>query len=127
MMRSTIRRFAPQLSGALYLLGALTALPALAQSPVNNSSCSLPATSRKEGLINLPVGEDEGFFGSKSVGQPAIAFVMDSSESMRRLILDVTDQGVVGPALVAGNPPGPTARGCVNTQLDALIYAANPC
>src|SRR4051794_22018453 len=108
MMRSTIRRFAPQLSGALYLLGALTALPALAQSPVNNASCSMPSTSRKEGLINLPVGEDEGFFGSKSIGQPAIAFVMDSSEAMRKLPLDVTDAALVGAAAVPGNPAGPT-------------------
>ncbi len=126
MPRSTSRPAPPY--AALLLLGALP-FAALAQQPAagNSASCSLPAQSRKEGLINLPTGEDEGFFGAKSVGQPSIAFVMDSSEHMRRLILDVTSPDVVGTALVAGNPASPTARGCVNTQLDQLVYAANPC
>jgi len=126
MTRSTSRIALP-LCGALCLLGAALPAPARAQSPVNNSTCSLPAQSRKEGLINLPTGEDEGFFGGKSIGQPSIAFVMDSSEHMRKLILDVTDPLVVGAALVPGNPASPTARGCNNIKLNTLVYAANPC
>src|SRR5262245_56546392 len=122
-MRSTTR-FLP----ALGLLCAALPDPARAQLSVpGNAACSLLAGSRKEGMINPAAGEDEAFFGSKSPGQPSVALVLDTSENMRRLILDVTDPGVVGAALLPGNPPGPTARGCSNTQLDALVYAANPC
>ena len=109
-----MRLLTTSLTVLLGLSAALTASPAFAQA--NDTSCTIGGTSYAESVLSPSLGEDESFLGARSKGLPTVAFVLDTSEHMRRFPVDLTDPNVRAQGL-----------GCSNLLLNKLTYDANPC
>ncbi|HZH03194.1 MAG TPA: hypothetical protein VEY30_05370, partial [Myxococcaceae bacterium] len=92
---------------------ACAATPAAAQP---SAACTLSGTSHADTVLNPAIGEDDAFLGSRSRGLPTVAFVLDTSDHMRRFPYDLTSQGVRSQGLK-----------CANTLLNDLVYESNPC